>query len=40
MDDDGKRSELQILRGAIREAAEECQDPELLDLVYRLLINE
>ena len=39
MDDDGRQGELQILRGAIREAAEECEDPDLLDLVYRLLIN-
>ena len=39
MDDGGKQSELLILRGAIREAAEECQDPDLLDLVYRLLTD-
>lgn len=40
MDADGRIGELQILRGAIREAAEDCEDPDLLDLVYRLLINE
>ena len=39
MDDDGKQSELLILRGAIREAAEACQDPDLLDLIYKLLIE-
>ena len=39
MENDGEHGDLQILRGAIREAAEECQDPELLDLVYRLLLN-
>lgn len=39
MDDEGRKSELQFLRGAIREAAEECQDPDLLDLVYKLLLN-
>ena len=39
MENDGEYGDLQFLRGAIKEAAEECQDPDLLDLVYRLLLN-
>lgn len=34
MDDDGS---LVVLRQAVADAAEDCTDAELLDLVYRLL---
>lgn len=39
MENDGEHGDLQFLRGAVKEAAEECEDPALLDLVYKLLIN-
>lgn len=35
MDDD-----LEVLRQAVMEAAKECTDPDMLDLVYKLLCNE
>lgn len=35
MDDD-----IEVLRQAVMEAAKECTDPDMLDLVYKLLCNE
>lgn len=34
----GADSEAEALRLSIKEAAEKCTDPSLLDLVYKLLI--
>lgn len=39
MESDGELGGLQMMRGAVKAAAEECTDPDLLDLVYMLLIN-
>lgn len=35
-----ENNELHTLRQMLAQAAEQCQDPDLLDLVYKILIHD
>ena len=39
MEKEAEQSDLQVLRRWVAELAEECEDPDLLDLVGKLLAN-
>ena len=40
MEDDGGALGMEVLRGRTKALVDECNDAELLDLVYRLLLAE